>query len=92
MIVDDRPVVRPTEADAPLHTDPNAVLTGTVAPQHFQPIARQRGQVTERLSTVKQDQTAHRLSGEALKGGDALTLKEASRLPVFAASDPAGRL
>ena len=87
-----RPVVLPTEADAPLRVDPNAVLTGAVAPQCFQPIARQRGKVAERLRAVQQDQTARRLSGEALKCRDALTLEETSRLPVSEASYHAHRL
>ena len=80
VIIDDlhivRPVLCPTEADAPLHVDPNAVLTGAVAPQRFQPVARQRGKVPERLRAVQQDQTAYRLSGEALKSRDALTLEK----------------
>ena len=43
------------------------MLTGAVAPQCLQPIARQRGKVAERLRAVQQDQTARRLIGEALK-------------------------
>ena len=85
-------VVRPTEADAPLRVAPNAVLTGVVAPKCFQPIARQRGKVAERFRAVQQDQTARRLSGEALKRRDALTSEESSRLTVSEASYHARRV
>ncbi len=71
------PVVRPPEADTPLHVDPNAVLIDAVAPQHFQPVARQCGRVSERLGAVRQDQSARRPIGEALKRRDALPLEEA---------------
>ena len=81
-----RPVVGPTEADTPLHVDPNAVLTGAVASQCFQPVTRQRGQVAERLRAVQQGQPAHRLIEKAVKRRDTPPLEEPSRPPVFEAS------
>ena len=64
-----RPVVGPTEADTPLHVDPNAVLlTGAAGlAVCFQPVARQCGHIAERLRAVQQGQSAHRLIRETAK-------------------------
>ena len=64
-----RPVVGPTEADTPLHVDPNAVLlTGAAGlAVCFQPVARQCGHIAERLRAVQQGQSAHHLIRETAK-------------------------
>ena len=60
VIVDDLdiagPVIGPSEADAPLRVDSNAVLAGPIAPQRLQPVAPQDGKVLERLGAVQQSQ------------------------------------
>jgi hypothetical protein len=46
----------PSKADAPLSVDPNAVLTGTVAPQPLQAVARRHteiGQTRRRIQHAK---------------------------------------
>ena len=84
------PFVRPPEADAPLRVDPDAVLTGTVAAQRFEPVARQPCKVQKRLRAVQQNQSARGLAGEALKCRNALPLEKAARVPVPEAPNPAG--
>ena len=63
-----RPVVGPAEADAPLCVDPNAVLTAAVAPQYLKPIARQGGEIPQRLCVVQNGETARRNSTTSHRG------------------------
>jgi len=81
------PIEFPPEADAPLQVDPNTVLPSPVASERLQPIARQPGQVPERLNTVQQREPARSLVGESLKPRNTMTLKEPPRVPVLEPSD-----
>ena len=63
----------------------HAVLAGAAAPQGFQPVARQCGQVAERLGAVQQGQSAHRLIRETVKRRDTVPLEETSCSPILEA-------
>ena len=82
-----RPVVGPTEANAPPSVDRNAVLAGAIAAQCFQPVASEGGHVAQRFRAVQQGQSAHRLIRETVKRRDPPTFEETSSLPVLEASD-----
>jgi hypothetical protein len=60
MVVDDLDVmgisVLPAEADTPLIIDADAVLSGSVATQRFQPVVRRDAQILEVLGIVQHAQ------------------------------------
>jgi hypothetical protein len=43
----------PDETDAPLIVDPDTMLSGPIAFEHFQPVARRRYQVSKLNSNIK---------------------------------------
>jgi hypothetical protein len=63
MIVDNLNLLRtilPHKTDSPLVIDADAPLSGAVALQRFQPVARQAGQVAQPCGAVQVDQLALR--------------------------------
>jgi hypothetical protein len=68
VVVNDRDVGRscwcPTEADPPLVVHPDAVLTGSVATELFQPIPRRDPEIHEGLGCIQHHEFAQRHSLE----------------------------
>jgi hypothetical protein len=61
-VVDDLDIVwssLPLETDSQLVVDPDAVLTGAVARESFQPVTAKRRQVCQRLGAIQPDLRKH---------------------------------
>jgi len=70
-------VLLPTEADAPLVIDANAMLASAIARQSFQPIGRRNPQIVQALSDIELYQLAPRKAVQfGGKVGQELTLKK----------------
>jgi hypothetical protein len=80
VIIHDLDVVRvplvPAKADAVLIVDPNAVLADPIPLQRFQPIARQRGKVTQDRRDVQRVQTSTRNGFDIGEPGHSFSSKE----------------
>jgi hypothetical protein len=80
---------RPHEAHAELVVNANTVLTGTVALQRFQPIARRHAQVVKFPGPVQHRQLAHGHRLDVYKPLDTIAAEQ--RLRIGALERPDGR-
>jgi hypothetical protein len=76
-------ILRPFKTNPPLVVDADAVLSGPVAPQGFQPITRQAAQVAQTGRRAQDFEPFVRLSIEAGKGRHALSCGKLGRSFVF---------
>jgi hypothetical protein len=75
--------VFPTEADAVLTVDADAILSGAIALQCLQPVRGRRGQVSKLIRAIDLNQPSQRHSRNLLKSPDTLLIED--RLRVFIA-------
>jgi len=66
----------PNKTDTPLVVDPNAVLSGAVSPQLFQPVSRQRRQNPEIVRAIENVQLAQRRSLDGPKPATGMAKEE----------------
>jgi hypothetical protein len=80
MIIDDFNVFsagfRPAEADAPLPIDSDAVLSGSISLERFQPIAGRHVQIVEICGNFKLSQFPARDCGHPRKSLDAVSFRK----------------
>ena len=75
--------VFPPKADTVLIVNADAILSGTIAFQCFQPVRRRRRQVSKLIRAIDLNQSSQRHSRNLLKSPDALLMED--RLRVFIA-------
>jgi hypothetical protein len=82
MVIDDFDVlgaaVRPSEADAPLVVDANAVLALPVSPQGLQPVPRRNPQIAEATRDLELAKLATRHVGTGFEAPDPVTARQGS--------------
>ncbi len=82
MVIDDLDIRRPAraggpcEADSPLHVDPDAELTDSIALQGFEPIASQYAQFIHTARSIEYFKPSIGLSRKTLKFTNEMTVGE----------------
>ena len=87
MVIDDfnilRALRRPYKTHAELIVNANAVLSGAVTPQGFQPVARRRTQKVERAGRVQLNQLPPRDGLDVDEPLHTVSIKQALRIDAF---------
>lgn len=73
-------IVLPDKANAPLVIDPDTVLTGTVAPEQLQPVARRYPQIIEPCRHLQLLELSQRRPLDVHPALDTFALKECLRV------------